>query len=348
MKTRNNSAKNVLLILFLILVLFILIGDYLNIPSLLHSHNLVFLRNIINNKELVYFSLSLFIAVLIYYNQNKFSENFASQLNTKIEEFEAFRQEKAEIIQSIQNWLEAPETDFIIFYFPFTILPGFWTDYSMFFKKHILPIIGGMNRDDSTKIVIIGPGINEGNNFNKIIDTIKDHQIEAVLENISNRNKSLGKDNVETVDEMCRLLKDSYVSHFNKLTDEVKERKEFIKLVTPENPEYWRGKPTFSFVYRKLKEKKAKNGSYKPESNFLIIDTFDIVNNLSSVRHHFSNNGLITKKTIEENLLKDPNFYVIKHNKVSNLFISNILHTSFGTDDSLDKEILNFIIKTEE
>lgn len=335
MKRLVNNIKPWHLISFGIIILLL---EILNIPTKIFSPNIVFF---IKEKEVIYFLISIMYAILIFVNQNLNSDKYKNELEVKIEKLEAIRSHRDNIINTAVKWLDDKDTEIILFYFPLTFIPAYWTDFGDFFKSRLKQKIDNLSKEDNKKIIFIGPDSETTGNFDKIMSLIESKDIKSILTNENDRVKKINSYGEKDVQKICDKLRKSYPEDMDNFIKSINNnnKEDFILARPISNAKYWYGKPTFSFIYRKTKLN--PNAIPKQNVELIIADTFGIIEEPINARKVFSDNGeLINENTIEE-ILKNPPFYEIKNDKVSNLMISSIMQTAFHNEDEILSHILN-------
>lgn len=83
-------------------------------------------------KPIFYATVSFLFAILIFATQERSAENQAKQLKDAIEKIKPFQ--VSDINKKTKEWLtiKKEETKFMLFYFPYSFIPGFWVDCNLF------------------------------------------------------------------------------------------------------------------------------------------------------------------------------------------------------------------------
>ncbi len=320
----------------------LIVLDFANISKYNLFKNPIF-TYLVNNKGIIYIFFGFLLSVTIFFNQHYIGKDQAREyqeqidelndkvkkLNDDLSKLEAVKKERKEIEKIAINWFDET-TDSILFYFPYTIFPGFWNDGGLFFRNSILGELNKLTEEDKIrKIIFRGPIPDVGDNYlEKIINSIveREEELNNLIKDMQHDFKSVVLKNLNppTHQAVKEDIKKSYESLYRFFEQQI-EKKPFIsyKLGEEIKKSYWLNKPNYSFVLRKMKNE---------DLQLLIIDTFGILKNNSNNINIIKPNNLMDNEINEGFLFKSPNNYIIENDSVLTLFISTLFQTVFFED----------------
>lgn len=330
--------------LAVIIFLFILF-DFFNWPT-----KLGFCAEIIQAKSLFYFGVAAFLSLMIYYSQNSNSDSHSIQLQNKINQIFPLTKND-EINDKVRVWMtrDKSNTQGIIFYFPFSLIPGFWVEPRLFEK--FIENFDTLNIKNHIKLLFIGPKETDYN-FQTILESItldnkttplpgsKTNALNSNFEisklgdyiNITDINKGTFQDDNEKLTYIKSVFTEKYAHLIEILKKEQKSRKEniYVHEIETSDCNYWKTKPPFSIIIRCRKKDKSFDA--------IITDTFNIVKDFNAgVLYNGSNSQAIYKPEFSK-IREDPNNYEFQNQDITNLFVNNLLLT-------LESEIIEKIKK---
>lgn len=319
--------------LAVIIFVFILF-DFFNWPTKLGIS-----AEIIQAKNLFYFGVAAFLSLMIYYSQNSNSDSHSIQLQNKINQIFPLTKND-EINDKVRVWMtrDKSNTQGIIFYFPFSLIPGFWVEPRLFEK--FIENFDTLNVNNHIKLLFIGPKETDYN-FKTILESItlddkttqlpgsKTNALNSNFNksklgdyiNITDINKRTFKDDNEKLTYIKSVFSDKYAHLIGILRKEQISRTENIYLHEIEtiNCDYWKTKPPFSIIIRCRKKDKSFDA--------IITDTFNIVKDFNAgVLYNGSNSHAIFKPVFSK-VREDPNNYEFQNQDITNLFVNNLLLT---------------------
>lgn len=213
-----------------------------------------------------------------------------------------------------------------IFYFPFSIFPGFWVDGGVEFKSFCSQLEGQNQNKYTNRFIFIGPkpeGILAKSIFEIISTQTNDELIKIFrdVENIKFPNFINAKDNANS--SLIEQIKNSYRESYNSIKG-LANLKKFVHVIEIDSPQ---NLPSSSFVLE-------ING----EQNLVYVDTFKIlmerlppkIYDMEMDRFQIkqSDNDGSKKRKFEDlsMIFATPTSFYFKNNIVSNLFFSSFLN----------------------
>ncbi len=335
------------------------------------------IRTLIENKEHVYIFFHLLFVIAIFWfqeesvkqhnqNQSQITSYQTTLLSTQQELItkqneilgkvdENVKQlaplkKIEEINTTIKTWLQEDQANILIFYFPYSIHPGFWIDTGVYFSTFIDELRTKINQSYKSKLYFIGPD-SENSPFSETIDVLKSKLDKAFVSKFISQNTEFF--NTYDFENFDAANKEQWI---NKISTEYKEK--LLKLEKLSNDKQnnfkvykiGRGEscalksanalPSFSFIL-KVNRNKAED--------MIIIDTFNVVaeNNLSGFLNDLGIESIWNKSQDAENepqkLLIPPIYRILGNQHAANLFFTTFLETCCQADDfkSLRSDLIN-------
>lgn len=291
------------------------------------------------SKPIGYFSISVLFTVLIYFKQeqsqnteNELQQKRLEQIRNAINELDPIVGVK-EIQKELENWIKKDEKSTFIFYFPFSIYPGFWVDGGISFQEFMSKIASKNSNSIKDKFIFIGPALDDS--FFSIINekVIKNEGLKLKGNESGFLKGFMDKydiDDISTPEKKIELhnsVKAEYSSKLDELKQLEKTKKFiFVKELTKVDSSKL---PIASFV---LKINKKQDNV---QNDLFYIDTFSFLGkNVKSIIEsvdciNYCNFGEL------ETVIRKPEFaYTIKNNIIATL-IRNILVENFCKVESL-------------
>lgn len=328
-KEKDNQDKNskkslvcpILIILgvcFLSFVLLYFSREYVPAPWCLNAESI----------EVVFglaLSISGIVLTFMVFRLQTKSQDIESELHNK--RLEAIRKEVyaikpfnsvEDINKELQEWITKNENSIFIFYFPFSIFPGFWLDGGNSFSQFLKNIEN--TETTNNKYIFIGPKV--GNSlFSEVNEKIVKDKISELGKRLDPKNKETYLEGWKNLKTQCgdstphESLNDRYNLRFEELKHLKNNRSSTIEIIELNKTEGLK-LPLSSFVL------KIANG----DNDLFYIDTFD----------YFSNNARKIIKSIEcierddfvdelFKILKKPQANTIRDDKIATLFFSSFL-----------------------
>jgi hypothetical protein len=319
---------------FLVIFFSAAICDLFNVPTKFN-----FLISFLPSKEIFYFLMASILSLSIFYTENDNADKHNIQLQNKINQIFPLTMNN-EILEKVLYWMtsEKSNTQGIIFYFPYSLIPGFWVEPRLF--QRLIEQFDYLNEKTDIKLLFIGPKETDYN-FISILDSMKLSRGAITLNkdgvsnfidskfkdsplgryiNISGINKITFVNDKAKLNHIRNVIKTKYVETVNRLKSEQSSRENNIQIyeIVSTDGSFWKCKPPFSIIIRC----KKKDGGF----DAILTDTFNIVKDFN-VRKLSSS---ITNPTFMPDFSKvreDPNNYEFQNQDITNLFVNNLLLT---------------------
>lgn len=313
------------------------------------------------------FALSLaFVALFIGFIIFHYQEKGAKSQETILKELETSALSQREILKKLSElmsdyapfklatvkasvqfltWLETdPKRNTYIFYFPYTLIPGFWNDAGANFEKDILNGLEETPAHSRNKYIFIGSAMDESP-FSMILDEMeaccqtadKTMLIEGLERNRTFWTKfGLEKHRGEFTSNEFGPAKNEISSQYKNKIDRLlslARTNEDVKtvLIGKGGVVNWQDLPSCSFIV-KLGE--------SMDNEIIYIDTFGfLTENIESIFANSKMNSIVRNKNAYV-LLDTPLQYHTQSRKTINLFMSNVIECCFSNNAEL-KSILN-------
>jgi hypothetical protein len=325
----NKETYPIIDKLFLGLVIVIGITLFLDVSNLYPSkmYNFSWFKNIANNKELVYILYGFLLSIIIFLNQRYYGKTQHEKYINDLDLLKAVERDTRASKKLALDWFD-DETEALLFYFPNTLIPGFWNDFGKFFDEQLKEKFENLTDDKRKDIFVIGPSENNSSQLEHILNKIKesDEAKKILLDEPWKRKFN----NLTDIDEILSDLKLNYKLKINNFSTLIK-RKEFVQLQPIDDIGYWKGKPNFSFVLKKNKYR---------EYELLIIDTFNVIKVPSNTIKVVKSLNHIDSDNVSA-LFSEPINYVIKNKDALELFLSSLFQTAFKEEERIVELFLN-------
>jgi hypothetical protein len=310
--------------------------DYFIIVGLIFSLAIFFIQELNQKRQRKYDDYKNYIEkkkkenreerkVQIEKREKQFQEEILKRIDENILGLQPIQEIKS-INKKLHEWLEE-ENNLFIFFFPYSIYPGFWIDGGYEFKAflHTLDGIFANKRNSYTnKFIFIGPSADEKSSFGILCKNIKDNNyIEKLDTNFRNyvginiSQNGLNK----SVDQITRQYK--------LLIENLKELEEKNKLnvkVTCLN-EIDLTLPSSSFVI------KLENTG---KTDLFYIDTFDFLSKkINEIQHNFGLNSIDDIKSVEQ-VIKNPKSHLIQNTTIAKLYASTFIEICCNSNELKD------------
>lgn len=276
-------------------------------------------------------ALGLFLALSIYKKQLYYGEYSQKKLE-KLVNKSVFKEDKGAVKRKFVTWVEDPQTEFIIWYFPISIIPGFWVDKTLF--ELISPIVENHTR---IKFLFIGP-FPECPSFNEVVKKVAGAHFSEnckkkgfrLKDTVFYKSLDLEKkfqNNTITQDDLEKQIKKLYQNKVDTL-NELAKHKNNVRVhalnIARNNL------PRYPFVFRgsKVGEEFALD--------MLIADTHRVLG-LSGATDLI---GYITKdfdyvKLSPTNIVTPPATYIVELSSITNLLVQTLIDTVVSCDSTL-------------
>ena len=282
-------------------------------------------------------------SILIYRHQLSLShktDNVLNEIDKNILDLQSIKSDQ-DLKETIQNWFNNNvELDMVLFYFPFTLCPGFW-NYVDEINEDLKKLL-----DDYKKIkwILIGPKSSPQNNitsniidyisknFNKIPEGHFKKKIQDLLDDKLSEMKENGEDITKIREEKkSEILKQIATKKYNDAVgDVITIKSDHHRFLTHELPPADNNLFSFSFVL-KFNNKRAQE--------ILILDTFDFfTSDLTKKKNLIGNISII--ENIRSNspesinyLFKRPRSFLIKNQDMANFIFSMFLESCYKYND---------------
>lgn len=240
------------------------------------------------------------------------------------------------IISSLEDWLnDSEEKSTFIFYFPYTICPGFWVDGGSGFMGYFQKLEKFNDKHFNNKFIFIGPTAKGETIFQKIIGKLYENDNFKYL----NKNPAiLDLINAESIKSenlsLClEKLQDKYDERINRLTTLAKNKR-FIKVI--EINDIPKGLLSSSFVL-KISDTNTHD--------MFFIDTFNFLSsNIGEFEKNLDIDSVINNDKEFGLLFEEPKARLVNNDMIANLFLSIFLETCCTENDCL-YEIRNILFK---
>ncbi len=281
-------------------------------------------------KENFYLFLHLFIVIVIFafqeFNQSlqfKKQTEILDKVDANVKSMSPLKELSQQIHDEVKNWLSEDQKNIVIFYFPYSILPGFWLDTGTTFSKFIGEIETEDARSFKHILYFIGPDTTDSP-FNKVMDLL-DHAIgkdNFVSTNIKGKffgGFDFSSFTIEKKGEFMNKIKNKYIERLQQIETNSREKKTIFKLLkigTNCQIKNTENLPSFSFILKVSKNKAEE---------MILIDTFHTLedsNLLKNVIHELGINAITP-----EILLAPPYARIVNNTHVANLFLNTFLES---------------------
>lgn len=276
----------------------------------------------------VYLLVSLVLVILIFVFQALDQKVVFNKLNDKLIAMLPFNTLKKEVLAEVERWLAEEESNLVVFYFPYSIAPGFWLDAgktaSGFFKN----IKSKPSSSFEHTLYFIGSGI-EDSPFSQSVEKLKEKLTDQTNAEVFIKNHIHGTfygnfnfDRYESdkVDKLIKKIKEEYAKLLGEI-DEISSDKTFFKrlrisLKDDHEIQSIDNLPNFSFAL-KINKNKAED--------LILIDTFGKLQENSSLEKVVERLGV--NQIAPEDLFTNPNAIIVKNKQVANLFFTTFFET---------------------
>jgi hypothetical protein len=342
-QTENKTIwieKPITIIIFgVIAAIFIILGLYMfGVLSLTCNRD----NDILYIVSTIIACLSIAVAILIYLRQkksNKLSDKILKEINENVLDIKSITQ-ISNFNEHLKKRIKESEHTTFIFYFPFSIYPGFWLDGGVEFKGFTSELEQYNDKKYTNQFIFIGPEPDKqsANTIFTILGFKSEDELRKILQeagtkfpdyiNIgetttdANNNNNNNNNNQGGQVSIIEQIKNSYKASYTALKN-LSEQKKFVHIMPIDDPQ---NLPSSSFVLE-------VNG----EQNLVFVDTFKILKEPVAKEIYNTNMDRFivqeeaseeTKKEQFEKLQKIfslPQSYCFKNNIVSNLFFSSFL-----------------------
>ena len=278
--------------------------------------------------------IGLLLSISIFSKQYIYGEDSQKALSKLINK-SVFKEDRKAVEKKFEEWVKHDEsTKFIVFYFPYSIIPGFWVDPDLFhmLKKKV---------DINTKVqfLFIGPAVDcptfsslakkvAEAHFAGSRDTrnfsLKNKKIYAVLD----LKKKLSKNDLKAKDLQEELLK-LYEERIDELVKMARRKNNVHVRKINLNDAYF---PQYPLILRGKEEGKEL------ELDMIIIDTHKMLelNGATDLIHYVTGDDDY-RKLDPINIVTDPPTYIVELNSITNLLVQTLIDTVLRRDCELKK-----------
>jgi len=286
-------------------------------------------------------ALGLFLALSIFLKQSIYGEESLRQLENIFNKA-MFKQDRGAIKKLVSKWGIDPETNFILFYFPHSIIPGFWVDHTYFLETSALL----ENNKSNTQFIFLGPAPED-----KIVNELSDIIAKAHFDNRTKKYKhfslknstfhSILKETIPPINisELSESIKNLYIEQFEMLK-KLNKRKCNVKYycIDPDKNKF----PSYSLVIRGTET----NTDHHLE--MILVDSHKIAETSGAtplIQHLHKSNKNHDKYIFNDhslyNIVNDiPSTYIVGHSGFINLLSQTLIETVVNPNDNL-REFLN-------
>lgn len=279
------------------------------------------------NKEQFYLFLHLLFVIAIFVFQEINQKRIFEKLNENVSQISPLRKIE-EINTTVQKWLKEDQANILIFYFPYSIHPGFWYDTGNEFTTFINNFNASSNKCYK-KLYFIGPDA-DNSPFSKSIEMLQTKLTDEFVNDFISKNglfynlfnfKSFNFDKKEL---WIKLIVDEYTAKLKEL-----ERKsvgynsnlKVFKIGANDNCKLksFDELPSFSFIL-KVNKNKAED--------MIVIDTFNAISesNLTDFINDLGINSINIKEDPQK-LITAPQIRIVNNQHTANLFLTTFLET---------------------
>lgn len=283
-------------------------------------------------------SLLIFGFQEIYsYKSNLDKKDLLDEIGKNVLEIRPFK-EAFDIIPTLKIWRSrSEEHNIFIFYFPYTLCPGFWIDGGHEFIQYLDSLEAINDNECKDNYIFIGPSKLDTSIVEKIIKKLDEEDTFSRLQSQINSklanevNCSLPIDKSVFIEKVRNLYNDR-LEHISK----IKSKKKFICTIDLDNSTN-KNLLSSSFVIK----------INKKDQDVFFIDTFNtLTTNLPKLSTSLGVNSILDDKRFDL-LFKNPTGKLINNDKISNLFLSMFLE-SFNNQELNDKLFNNIIVLKDE
>lgn len=318
-----------------VILFFDLLDVFINPIYSLDWNNNPFCKWLLEIKEPFYMLTHLFFVIAIFWfqevNQKKQYENqqeILKRLNDNVTQLAPLKKIE-EINTTVEKWLKEDQANIIIFYFPYSIYPGFWYDTGVVFTNFINTLKTNIDQSYKSKLYFIGPD-KENSPFSESITELTSKLDDKFVKDYISQNMKFFKrfDFAEFTD----ATKDNWAK---KITDEYKNKLLELERHATDKSNNFRvlkigadtncvlkssdSLPSFSFIL-KINKNKAED--------MVLIDTFNVVAE-NSLTNFLKDLGISSIKTNgdSQKLLMPPISRILNNQHTANLFFTTFLET---------------------
>lgn len=279
----------------------------------------------------------IFLSVLIFafqeinsYKSNLDKKELLDEIGKNVLEIRPFK-EAFDIIPTLKEWMnKSKEGNIFIFYFPYTLCPGFWIDGGHEFIQYLGSLEAINDNDCKDNYIFIGPSKLDTSIVEKIINKMNENDTFSRLQSQIN-NKLANEVNCSSpIDksDFIEKVKNLYNDRLERISN-IKSKKKFIYTINIDNSTN-QNLFSSSFV--------IKFNNKDPDVFF--IDTFNMLTtDLPKLNTFLGINSILDNKRIDL-LFKNPTGKLINNDKITNLFLSMFLE-SFNNEELNDKLFKN-------
>lgn len=281
----------------------------------------------------VYLVINLLLIISIFVTQAFDQKEVYKKLNDKLIAMLPFNTLKKEVLAEVERWLAEEERNLVIFYFPYSIAPGFWLDAGKTASGFFKDIKSKHSSSFDHTLYFIGAG-KENSPFSQSVEKLKEklddktNAKDFIKNNI--RGPFYGNFNFDCfdpkdVDNLIDKINKEYAKLLEEI-DEISNDKSFFKRlrISSKDDHEIQGidnLPNFSFAL-KINKNKAED--------LILIDTFGTLNENSSLENLVEKLGV--NQIDPKNLFTNPNAILVKNKQVANLFLMTFLETCCQND----------------
>lgn len=279
-------------------------------------------------KENAYLFLHLLFVIAIFVFQEINQKSTFKKLNENIIHLSPLKKIE-EINSTVKKWLEEDQTNILIFYFPYSIHPGFWYDTGVAFSNFIDNLKNEINQSYKSKLYFIGPDI-ENSPFSKSIEALEVQLTAKFVQDYISGNKNFfNRFNFDQFEdskkkEWTDKIKSEYKRKLEALLEHAKDKSNNFKvckigtdaLCSINSSDCL---PSFSFIL-KVNKNKAED--------MIVIDTFNIIseNNLNGFVNDLGIDSIWKSGELQK-LLTPPQLRILNNQHTANLFFTTFLET---------------------
>lgn len=280
--------------------------------------------------------IGLLLSIFIFSKQWLYGEDSQEALS-KLVNKSVFKEDRKAVEKKFEEWIKRDEsTKFILFYFPYSIIPGFWVDPALFHKLY-------KEVDINTKVqfLFIGPAV-DCPTFSALVKKVAEAHFarcgdarnfslkKTDMYKVLDLKEKLSKNDLKAKDLQEEMLK-LYEERLDELVKMARRKNNVNVRKINLNDAYL---PQYPLILRGKKQGKEL------ELDMIIIDTHKVLelNGATDIIRCVTQNKDY-RRLDPINIVTEPPTYIVELSSITNLLVQTLIDTVLSRDHEL-KEFL--------